>query len=371
VFLADPSGEGQHDVDLHVDRSGSSISGHIAVYGPRLGWSPRSLLACPANWKDLAHKEHKFQEAENDRLLYVAATRAGTCLIISQREKSANRNPWHAFAADLKDQGDHEDPGPQIAPSKRPVTVTKADVDAARASINERWDALRRATYEMEAIKEVSLKRSRLPAELALPAPVAQEVDQRADREEHPLAGEHGVEWGEDVHALLEAAMRDESAALESLARSLNREREGEGGSDRIDALVSTVRAVQQSAIWKRARASQHLLVEVPLILQVPAGEGGVDLPSVRRGVIDLAFRESEGWVIVDYKTYLVETRLIPKLVDHYRPQVQSYADAWQALVQQPVHEMGLFFTRANRYVRLESEAAARLGEATAGVGKR
>ena len=75
-------------------------------------------------------------------------------------------------------------------------------------------------------------------------------------------------------------------------------------------------------------------------------------LPTIRRGVIDLAFLEPEGWVIVDYKTDNVAEHAIAKLVDHYRPQVRSYAETWQKLVQQPIHEVGLLFTRTNSYLQ-------------------
>ena len=88
---------------------------------------------------------------------------------------------------------------------------------------------------------------------------------------------------------------------FESLARSLTRERDGD--DERVKALVTSVRDVQQSAIWKRARASQRVLAEVPLMMMVPANETDTGLIDVRRGVIDLAFREPQGWVIVDYKT--------------------------------------------------------------------
>ena len=73
----------------------------------------------------------------------------------------------------------------------------------------------------------------------------------------------------------------------------------------------------------------------------------------MRRGVIDLAFLEGDRWVIVDYKTDRVERNSLAKLVEHYRPQVQSYATAWETLVGQPVREVGLLFKRGNFYQRL------------------
>ena len=92
--------------------------------------------------------------------------------------------------------------------------------------------------------------------------------------------------------------------------------------------------------------------MEVPLQILVPAGASSNGVPTIRRGVIDLAFLEPGGWVIVDYKTDDVADHEVAKLVDYYRPQVRRYAEAWQNLVQQPVYEVGLFFTCTNCYLQ-------------------
>jgi ATP-dependent exoDNAse (exonuclease V) beta subunit len=207
-------------------------------------------------------------------------------------------------------------------------------------NIDERWNAVRCATYSSESIKEMSLSGPR-----SFSAEGAQEAEHPS---EASLAGEHGVEWGEDMHALLEAAMRTPDADLAALARSLSRVREYD--DDRVDALLASVRTVQQSTIWNRALASQRRLAEVPLVMASSAVAAGPAFSNVRRGVIDLAFREPTGWVIVDYKTDRVDHKSLVKTVEYYRPQVQTYADAWQTLLDEPVHEVGLFFTRMNRY---------------------
>jgi ATP-dependent helicase/nuclease subunit A len=334
VFLADPSGEWDHNIDLHIDRSGASVRGYLAVYEPRIGNRPARLLACPDDWERLAGKEKEFQDAENDRLLYVAGTRAGTCLTIAQRESRNDTNPWQLFGPYLKNQCAHADPGEQLQHSRPTVAVGPQDVTAATEAIDQRWATLRRATYESEAIKEISLTSVRPAVEGAGAA-----------------AGEHGVEWGTVIHTLLETAMRQPAADLHGLARSLLRDQEAIPGL--VQGAVATVRSVQQSALWLRAQRSGKRLVEIPLQMLVPAVESTKGLPTIRRGVIDLAFLETKGWVIVDYKTDDVAENELAKLVDHYRPQVRSYADAWQKLVQQPVTEVGLLFTRTNRYVQV------------------
>ncbi len=331
----------------------------MAVYEPRpeVGYKPAALLACPLEWSQLAAREEEFQQAENERLLYVAATRAGTCLIVSRREKKVATNPWQPLCEALSDQGTHQDPGPQPPPVRPRVTVTAADVDAAKTAIDERFAVVRGATYETERMKEVSLRRSRMPGDRDASAPPFARSDEDGAVADPTAAGEHGVEWGEDVHALLEAAMRKPDADIESLARSLTRDREL--GDERVTALLATVRAVRQSAIWNRAHASERVLAEVPLMMVSPPAESVAGRSTVRRGVIDLAFREPEGWVIVDYKTDTFDRRSISELVEHYRPQVESYAEAWRTIVGEPVHEVGLFFTSANRYERLSGKGSS------------
>jgi ATP-dependent helicase/nuclease subunit A len=153
------------------------------------------------------------------------------------------------------------------------------------------------------------------------------------------------------IHTLLETAMRQPGADLHGLARSLLRDQEAIPGL--VKEAVVTVRSVQQSALWLRAQACRRRMAEIPLQILMPAAESTNVLPTIRRGVIDLAFLEPEGWVIVDYKTDDVAEHELAQLVDHYRPQVRSYAEAWQKLAQQPVNEVGLLFTRTNRYVQV------------------
>ena len=66
-----------------------------------------------------------------------------------------------------------------------------------------------------------------------------------------------------------------------------------------------------------------------------------------------LRFFEPPGWVIVDYKTDRIAFGHVPAAVEHYRAQVQTYADAWQGIVGQPLHERGLYFTHLNAYAKV------------------
>ena len=82
-------------------------------------------------------------------------------------------------------------------------------------------------------------------------------------------------------------------------------------------------------------------------------GEGGDDARAqpqrVLEGVIDLAFREPDGWVIADYKTDVGTDPEFASREAAYRRQVELYAEAWARLSGEPVKERVLFFTTQGR----------------------
>jgi len=59
------------------------------------------------------------------------------------------------------------------------------------------------------------------------------------------------------------------------------------------------------------------------------------------QGVIDCAFREGDGWILVDYKTDRVED--VEAFIDVYSPQLRWYAEALRELTGKPVKEAWLY----------------------------
>ena len=82
------------------------------------------------------------------------------------------------------------------------------------------------------------------------------------------------------------------------------------------------------------------------------AEEAAGDARMILEGVIDLAFRESDGWVIADYKTDVGTDPRFASREEAYRRQVDIYAHAWQRLTGEPVKERVLFFTSQGRIER-------------------
>ena len=69
----------------------------------------------------------------------------------------------------------------------------------------------------------------------------------------------------------------------------------------------------------------------------------------VLEGVIDLVFKEDDGWVVADYKTDVGTDPDFPARAAAYRRQVELYAEAWTRLSGEPVKERVLFFTTQGR----------------------
>jgi ATP-dependent helicase/nuclease subunit A len=331
VFLVDPAGENQHDVSVHIDRSGSRPRGYLAVYGPRRSeYGPLPVLAHPPDWRMWADEEEQFLQAEAKRLLYVAATRAGVKLVISQRDGTKNnRNPWQLFDRELQQAKPFAEPGAVETRETSTVSIDADDWKREVDSIEDRWRGVMQPTYAVQAIKESAIKVGTKPH------------------------GEmkNGAGWGELLHGLLEAAIKQPAGDLRGLALSTLENLELPASL--IDEAIQAVAQVIASPLWQRALAAERSLAEVPIAYLLAAHESNSGLPTVLRGVIDLVFKEDRGWVIVDYKSERVDASEIPALVKYYRPQIEAYAAAWEKVVGQPVIERGLFFTHCGNYVSI------------------
>lgn len=329
VFLSDPSGKVDRDPVIHIDRRGDRSRGYLAIREKRGEYSSR-LIAHHGEWEQFKSEERKFVEAERTRLLYVGATRAGSMLVVTSREKGNHRNPWDFRRASLEEGTALTDPGPRVAPPGEEIPVKGSDVSRALENIEDRWRKVLRPSYLLDAMKKTDISPS--------------ELYRTRSR------GEHGTEWGTVIHFLLERALRDTRPPLEPMARRALEEQ----GLDPALAgeALRTVAAVMASELWKRAQSSPRFLVEVPVEI-TGAGEGKGDPPKILRGVIDLLFRVDGGWAVVDYKTDIVGPGNLDELADRYGPQVRGYADAWERITGEKVVEKGLFFTALNSYVTL------------------
>ena len=382
VWLANPAGVGGFEPDRHVRRTGEAALGHFRFTRP-VGRQTRTVSQ-PAGWEESAAEELKYEEAEENRLMYVAATRARDLLVVS------------GYAGDLKEKkawgllenglGAVEElpgcepgagaPSPCAPPPRRKRTVVRPD----------------------EALKgREDLRRKMAAASLA--SSLHETVTSLAKRTgDAPAWAKGGLGlWGSEVHILLRSlgASWPEVAAgvpppepgeeqLSRLARDVlvASGRDPAGSRD----LASHVAGIIRSPFWTRAMKARRRLYEVPFSVEVGPGEpdypdltaaiglvptsGGQPVtaaagaPVLLSGAVDLLFEEPDGWVIADYKTDRlpaglpadedgVQEQALEMLVARYRPQVQLYTRFWAKVSGERVKESGLYFTALGRWVRI------------------
>ncbi len=326
VFLTDPYGGEKTNFDVHVDRSGDSPRGYLLI-NEKLGQFHFRPVACHADWEQCAEREKQFLEAENLRLLYVAATRAGSLLAITLRPDRVGSNPWNYFATFLEGAAELPAPGPQAGEVEPSGQFTLPDPAQAETEIQAAWSIAAQPSYAILTARKKA----------------------GVTGEDSYVASGSGAEFGSVVHQLLQAAMAHPGADLHNLARSVLREQELE--QSRLESAIETVRAVAGSPLWARARAASACLTEAPFTVLAPDSPPG--RPEIVRGQIDLLFRESAGWVIVDYKTERPGKDGYGPLVEKHSPQVRLYADYWRRMTGEPVAECGLFFTGERTYIRI------------------
>jgi ATP-dependent helicase/nuclease subunit A len=99
---------------------------------------------------------------------------------------------------------------------------------------------------------------------------------------------------------------------------------------------------VRASGLWRRAQEAELRLAEHPFVLEREDGR-------FLEGVIDLAFRDEEGWTVVDYKTDRGDDPDAEARHERYREQLRLYGEALEALTGEPVGRRVLWFLRGER----------------------
>jgi ATP-dependent helicase/nuclease subunit A len=316
VFLAAPAGQWNTTASLHIERSGSEVHGYAEVQGAGTAFGRGPTVAHPVEWMESwAPKEEAFLEAELVRLRYVAATRAGSMLVITRAPK-ADAHPWGFFYKHLDDAPELEDPEDLVPPVAVEVEIGP-DEAGDPAVYKHLWEDLLKPGYG-------KLFPSRLAA---------------SGKDPQPPTGEHGTAWGTVIHRLLDAAMGAEIAEqeLEELAAVYLADEEL--SKDEAPRAAATVRSVIASDTWKRAQAASQMFTEIPYT-RTYIKEG---MDTIETGVMDLVFEEDGGWVIVDYKTGSKDS-------EKYKPQLTAYREAWSSFKVGEVKEVGILWVDEETY---------------------
>jgi ATP-dependent helicase/nuclease subunit A len=333
VFLADPKGGYAPDPDIRILRRARALAppenaiGYLPIIRTSdTSWA-KTLLAIPPDWDAHAAEEDKYLAAEEDRLLYVAATRAKDVLVVGRATKPGKHGAWSGLDDFLT--GAPELPVPDQVSVPDPAIVDFASGTPAIAHAETAHGLANHPTWSSTSVTEgANLRRAwaSAPPSGDPPAPpidpttplVASTPSRRADA---------GVAWGTLVHGLLEHAMRFPQATPADLRRlALWLTVDEPDLRPLIDEAVSTVEGVAQADFWATAKTSPEAHEEAPFAVR-----DSVDgLPLVLTGVIDLVYRTDAGWQIVDYKTDVGAKS--DDLASKYAGQMRSYEGAWSGV---------------------------------------
>lgn len=308
IILADPLGVAKdHEPQLHVKRTSEHSEGYFLVTKSNGEYSSETI-AEPKEWERYASDEALYDKEERNRLDYVAATRAKNILVVSVYDEGERKKAWGSFYPYLQGVPQLETgPFPDTRP-REILTVSKQALDEEHASISNTISFINEPTYQVTAITELTGKKDIFTGDVV-----------------------QGASWGRVIHKALEACGRGKRNKLEILVRNWLTD-EGRSPDD-LKKVIDFVDVVIRSEMWKRVLQAEEKYFEVPF----SSLSDGV----VIYGIIDLIFKESDGWVVVDYKTDNFETNLAKK--EAYERQLAMYAGYWEKITGDKVKEKRLF----------------------------
>ena len=195
-----------------------------------------------------------------------------------------------------------------------PRDVVDEDLERYRAWRRRRDDTVAEAAVPSVEVVTVTELARRQIADL-VPAPTAEPELLELEPDARRPAGPR---FGALVHAVLAAVPLDADREATGQVARLQGRLLGATESE-VEAAADAAAAALADPLFdrvRRAAAEGDCRREAPVTMR---GDGGV----VVEGVVDLAFRDGDAWVVVDFKT----DQELEAALDVYRRQVQIYAD--------------------------------------------
>ena len=313
---------------LHIERTNNQPKGYF-MFSKSTGPFSSISIGEPKNWASYQEEEKRYLQAEEKRLIYVAATRAKNLLIISNSEM-INKNPWNLLIKNLKE--DNEIQVPDIQHTLM--------IEDDRQTIN--IDDFNRIKSECENWQNELSCKGYL---------TASPTDYKDASKFWSISREDGsgISWGNAVHKTLEHLVKG-NEDLEMIVESALIE--NGFPLDKKNELISLIERFKQSAIWTRIQKAEANFTEVPFSVKVDNQHSIVnliklegDIPIILTGTIDLVFKEDGEWVVVDYKTDHASTKEdYNRLEEIYKTQTKIYSFVLEELLGEKVKSEEIVF---------------------------
>jgi len=342
VFLAIPYNTSKHEPDCHVQRWSATPRGHFMVKKSN-DYGNGKIIAQPPQWEDYCQTETLYLQAEETRLLYVAATRAKNLLVVSSLGKKDSQNKYNSWEPLLKNMKEDMILSIPEIPEKKEEDVRKAysleEYEKQKQEISDKYQRALVADYI-----------EKTPSELK---------DSSTDKASFiPTIDKGGTNWGKAVHEVLEYLLNSQPSEEFLLSYILYSLEKNNIPVYRKDELFQLIQSFRERPLYSRIMQAEKRLTEVPFYLKITEEESlyedltekqekGKDKlpPMILSGIIDLVFREPDGWVIVDYKTDCPKyEKDYADLQQKYQKQIDIYAVIWQSISKEEVKEKLIYF---------------------------
>ncbi len=315
VILAAPQDAKEFEPEIHVTRGESDIATGAMRFTSKDGNTTR-VLAHPPKWSEIAEAELEFGRAEEERLRYVAVTRAKDELVVSQGEcqqakgVKLDNSKWRPLAPVIDKLPELQLAEREVEPREE-VQLTAAELASAVSTAESQVNAAAMPSIRVTTVTE--------------------RVKESPGLDDGVREGGKGAAWGRAVHRTIEALGRGRrGAALKSFALAVARD-------ERLDAalgdeLVATIEKLERSGKLASMMDKGELMMELTVMRRVDVN----GVAEVTEGVIDAAVKLPNGWSVVDWKTDDVSKSAWDNRKTKYEAQVASYAAMLAALSGAP-----------------------------------
>jgi len=295
-------------------------------------------LAFKLEKEPLAYRMAKLQdqaqnEAEEDRILYVALTRAQEKVVVSGHVTGGGDKSWrvNGWLADLSEAAG-VDAGSVVEQAGEVLTSQTFSGAAIRAWAAGSGDTKAHDSLELEPREDKETKQTALFA----PLEVAGErtgLDEEEPRYLQPVTGTDGIIPGKVIGTMVHAAIAQwkfpgdvglerllETAAMqEGLAAQAQREQA-------VAKAVMLLERLKADGLYAAIDSADERYHELPYSSMVNGYP--------QTGYIDLLYRDGGGWHVIDFKTDAIGSKWErDKLVAEYRAQVERYAEVVRRFV--------------------------------------
>ena len=279
----------------------------------------------PGFYAYLKELERREDEAENKRLLYVAATRAADLFVVSGAEPTENNEPW------LSDFTK-----PEYSDHINISEPTRVDLDALKSRSPRVSLEIPESETEQPADAPLLGRRGAIPIRSSTPATALEHGDgTRFSGRSDPLA----LTRGTLAHAAIEEWFTKEKRPdLRDLAHRIGLRLNDEDMADieaDVNAMLDDFDASDLAAKLRETSTRKHF--EIPFSWSWD----GVAV----HGAIDLAYQTNGEWHVVDFKTDRVEKGREAEHAETYLTQLGVYAGAIEAATNNRP-KTGLMFLR-------------------------